>query len=849
MSIRQIPRTYRRGAFERHDRGRYREAAVGDQRLIEEYLEKGGWSFERIGKQIWRSSFEGENRFFPFTVHISEDVIHFTIVPFISSLGDSIGNPLLVRELLKMNGQMKLAKFMINDLGEIGLAVEFPAGHLDYEEFKSALDSLTLYADRHYSHLMDFLREIGAPAFELEEEREKEREVGVGEVEVEALQPLEEEDARKAITAREATTERETPAARVEGPSTVSAPGTYTAPEVGEFASAITKKVTKPLDTEKLAEEMEKEEVVSDVPENLLVPTKKVEKKVAAKVTGPAEGEDVREGPEAAEGEAAAEESISLLTIRKEVARCRWIEFPAELADDFCEAVARWYRSGDRASFSQEIGEKEKAVFLFGYDRRRDRGTPPNAFKGEEGGRANLFLVVARGAIEVEGSRFYSDKLRLTLDEIEDWLIERGEIAREGVERLREADDLYRKGLSKLEEKQLIDAEDCFQAVLNQNPVHYEACYRLGLLHQKEFGHYHEAIQFFNRALSLQPTAKEVLLSRAKAYITVGAFEKAKADYAQAHELEPHNPEIIYSAGLACFDAGDIEEARKYWLKYYRLAGGRAVQALLRLPAERDGEAKWDRFLTIWEERDLGQDMEDPALKEDFQKRVDLAKEAMGFLKGFRSLEEEEKLRGLKRWASMPSYTFFRTLLHSVEGQSEKILEALGSLFSAGGDRAVETLEDALRSKSPKERKAALTLAKWIEKASLLDVALAAFEVEFDEDTLTDFVEYLSVQGDKRAFIPLLEKLERHYAVCRKGLVALAKREGKPLVRLLINALADKRRARFYSQRRQQIALALGEIGDSVAKERLKEMHVDPQEAEAARDAAAQALDMFPPEA
>jgi hypothetical protein len=117
---------------------------------VEELLTKDGWPCERADEQTLRSGFKGDKSEFPFYVRLSENWIFFTIVPFVATPKGERQALSLYRHLLKLNRDMNLAKFALDDDGDVALSVELPTENLDDSEFKDALDALCFYADRHY---------------------------------------------------------------------------------------------------------------------------------------------------------------------------------------------------------------------------------------------------------------------------------------------------------------------------------------------------------------------------------------------------------------------------------------------------------------------------------------------------------------------------------------------------------------------------------------------------------------------------------------------------------------------------------------------------------------------------
>ena len=117
---------------------------------VEELLRADNRPFERIDAGTWRSSFHAESKSFRFFVRLTESWIFFTIVPFISAPKNPAAAHRLHARLLKLNRDINMAKFALDEDGDVVLTVELPTENLDASEFRDAMDALSFYADRHY---------------------------------------------------------------------------------------------------------------------------------------------------------------------------------------------------------------------------------------------------------------------------------------------------------------------------------------------------------------------------------------------------------------------------------------------------------------------------------------------------------------------------------------------------------------------------------------------------------------------------------------------------------------------------------------------------------------------------
>jgi hypothetical protein len=117
---------------------------------IVEYLETNGWPVERLGEQTARSRFTGDARSFPFFVHTDSTYLTLLCVPYARLPVEEPRAKALMDRLLHMNRDLNMAKFAVDDDGDVVLAVDYPLADLDESEVRDALDMLSYYANKHW---------------------------------------------------------------------------------------------------------------------------------------------------------------------------------------------------------------------------------------------------------------------------------------------------------------------------------------------------------------------------------------------------------------------------------------------------------------------------------------------------------------------------------------------------------------------------------------------------------------------------------------------------------------------------------------------------------------------------
>jgi hypothetical protein len=124
-------------------------------------LMSDGWPVEVVSEATLRSRFRSGDRIFPLYVHLEKDERYatFAVIPF-SRLPDEDDGDALAERLLVCNREMNMAKFSVDEDGDVVLSVEYPLADLDPSEVRDALDVLSFYAERY----RDEVKAVSLPA-------------------------------------------------------------------------------------------------------------------------------------------------------------------------------------------------------------------------------------------------------------------------------------------------------------------------------------------------------------------------------------------------------------------------------------------------------------------------------------------------------------------------------------------------------------------------------------------------------------------------------------------------------------------------------------------------------------
>jgi hypothetical protein len=127
---------------------------LNEAEKVEQYLEQQGWPVTRIASGTLRSSFRGANATtFPLVVQFEEGWVKLMVLPIARMPADAQKAEQLYERLLRLNGEIMLARFSLDEDGDVLLSVEFPQSDLDASEIRDSLDVLTYYAEKHHGEL------------------------------------------------------------------------------------------------------------------------------------------------------------------------------------------------------------------------------------------------------------------------------------------------------------------------------------------------------------------------------------------------------------------------------------------------------------------------------------------------------------------------------------------------------------------------------------------------------------------------------------------------------------------------------------------------------------------------
>lgn len=122
---------------------------------INGYFETYGWDFRQEGEGLFRTGFVGDVGHFDVWLRVTEDWVFFSIQPYVPLCNGQPHGTEVLQLLLHANHELSLAKFALDEDGDLVLAVELPVKGFRYSHFSDALTALSHYADLFHARFVE----------------------------------------------------------------------------------------------------------------------------------------------------------------------------------------------------------------------------------------------------------------------------------------------------------------------------------------------------------------------------------------------------------------------------------------------------------------------------------------------------------------------------------------------------------------------------------------------------------------------------------------------------------------------------------------------------------------------
>jgi hypothetical protein len=116
------------------------------------YFESYGWQFERRDNGVFRTGFVGDTGHYDIWLRVGDAWVYFIINPYVPRPAgrkkDGVPHGVAtLLAILRANHELNLAKFALDDDGDLTLCIELPLDGFCYAHFSDALTALSHYAD------------------------------------------------------------------------------------------------------------------------------------------------------------------------------------------------------------------------------------------------------------------------------------------------------------------------------------------------------------------------------------------------------------------------------------------------------------------------------------------------------------------------------------------------------------------------------------------------------------------------------------------------------------------------------------------------------------------------------
>jgi hypothetical protein len=119
---------------------------------VDDFLKQVDWKAVRQDDHNWSTGFRGDNATFNFHIRTTDVWIYFAL-PFPVKVQPA-ARANFIEHVLRLNYQMSMAKFMLDNDDDVILTVELPNAALQVGEFEDALRAICVYADENYVELV-----------------------------------------------------------------------------------------------------------------------------------------------------------------------------------------------------------------------------------------------------------------------------------------------------------------------------------------------------------------------------------------------------------------------------------------------------------------------------------------------------------------------------------------------------------------------------------------------------------------------------------------------------------------------------------------------------------------------
>ena len=157
---------------------------------------------------------------------------------------------------------------------------------------------------------------------------------------------------------------------------------------------------------------------------------------------------------------------------------------------------------------------------------------------------------------------------------------------------------LYEKALSSIYDGERVEALEYFNKALEIDPD-YWIVYRDRSQIYLEMAKYDDAISDLTKAIELNPSSSTSYYYRGNVYFELEKYEEAIEDYGKAISIDPEDGSYYYNRGKAYEKKGDIEKEREDYYKGCDLGNSFACDRLkwIILKEKKEGKFEIEKYI------------------------------------------------------------------------------------------------------------------------------------------------------------------------------------------------------------------------------------------------------------
>jgi len=136
--------------------------AIGPS-VLEDYLKRYGWRFNRAGESSWTTGWREGERFYSLAIGLDEHWVSFSVSPLVHLAVEWLAAPDLSKHILELNNTSQMVKLALDEHGHVVMRIQVLGSQFGYEEFSHILGIIGYYAETLGDSITRVVRDRGFP--------------------------------------------------------------------------------------------------------------------------------------------------------------------------------------------------------------------------------------------------------------------------------------------------------------------------------------------------------------------------------------------------------------------------------------------------------------------------------------------------------------------------------------------------------------------------------------------------------------------------------------------------------------------------------------------------------------